>query len=110
MEQRRAVESGYWQLYRFNPEKYEQGEPALTVDSVIPGPDNSGTNGSTPETASPRYLNSEPVRTVAEYVCNSDRYADLYMTDPTEAGILGPELQADCNRQADALRNLAKEK
>lgn len=110
VEQRRAVESGYWQLYRFNPEKYEQGEPALTVDSVIPGPDNSGTNGSTPETASPRYLNSEPVRTVAEYVCNSDRYADLYMTDPTEAGILGPELQADCNRQADALRNLAKEK
>lgn len=110
VEQRRAVESGYWRLYRFNPEKYEQGEPALTVDSVIPGPDNSGTNGSTPETASPRYLNSEPVRTVAEYVCNSDRYADLYMTDPTEAGILGPELQADCNRQADALRNLAKEK
>lgn len=110
VEQRRAVESGYWQLYRFNPEKYEQGEPALTVDSVIPGPDNSGTNGSTPETASPRYLNSEPVRTVAEYVCNSDRYADLYMTDPTEAGILGPELQADCNRQADALRHLAKEK
>lgn len=110
VEQRRAVESGYWQLYRFNPEKYEQGEPALTVDSVIPGPDNSGTNGSTPETASPRYLNSEPVRTVAEYVCNSDRYADLYMTDPTEAGILGPELQTDCNRQADALRNLAKDK
>ena len=99
-----------WPLYRFNPEKYRQGEPAQTIDSVVPGNDNSGTNGSSPVTASPRYPNPEPVETVAEYTRNSDRYADLSMTDPTEAGILGPELQADCNRQADALRNLAKEK
>lgn len=110
VEERRAVEAGYWPLYRFNPEKYRQGEPALTIDSVVPGHDNSGTNGSSPVTASPRYPNPEPVETVAEYTRNSDRYADLSMTDPTEAGILGPELQADCNRQADALRNLAKEK
>ncbi len=110
VEQRRAVEAGYWPLYRFNPEKYRQGEAALTIDSVIPGADNSGTNGSSPQTASPRYATPEPVTTVADYVRSSDRYADLFMTDPTEAGILGPELQADCNRQADALRFLAKEK
>jgi pyruvate-ferredoxin/flavodoxin oxidoreductase len=110
VEERRAVEAGYWPLYRFNPEKCRQGESALTVDYVVSGHDNSGTNGSSPLTASPRYPNPEPVETVAEYTRNSDRYADLYMTDPTEAGILGPELQADCNRLTDKLRNLAKEK
>ena len=104
------MEAGYWPLYRFNPEKCRQGESALTVDYVVSGHDNSGTNGSSPLTASPRYPNPEPVETVAEYTRNSDRYADLYMTDPTEAGILGPELQADCNRLTDKLRNLAKEK
>lgn len=110
VEQRRAVESGYWPLYRFNPEAYVKGETALTIDSPVPGADNSGTNGSSPLTASPRYPNTEPVKTVAEYTVNEDRYADLKMTDPKEAGILGPELQQDCNRNLEALRRLAGDK
>ena len=110
VEQRRAVESGYWQLYRYDPRKTAAGQEALTIDSVVPGPDNSGTNGSDTLTASPAYPNAEPVRTVDEYVDNEDRYADLLMTDPTEAGILRPALQADCNRAADTLRYLSKKK
>ena len=103
VEQRRAVESGYWPLYRFRPEEYARGESGLTIDSVTPGPDNSGSNGSDQLTASPRYPNPEPVRTVQEYVMNEDRYADLNLADPTEAGILRPELQKDCNQATSAL-------
>lgn len=109
VEQRRAVESGYWPLYRFRPEEYADGKSGLTIDSVTPGPDNSGTNGSSELTTSPKFANNEPVRTVQEYVMNEDRYADLNMTDPLEAGILRPELQSDCNRLQDNLRMMASE-
>lgn len=110
VEQRRAVESGYWPLYRFNPVAYAKGEKALTIDSVIPGPDHSGNNGSSALTVSPPYPNREPVRTVDEYVMNEDRYADLGMTAPNKAGILRPKLQQDCNRNLDALKLIAGEK
>ena len=103
VEQRRAVEAGYWPLYRFRPEQYAQGESGLIIDSVTPGPDNSGTNGSSSLTASPRFPNPEPVRTVEEFAMNEDRYADLNLADPTEAGILRPELQKDCNQAKSAL-------
>lgn len=106
VEQRRAVESGYWPLYRFNPEAYAKGESPLIIDNAVPGPDNSGNNGSSPLTASPKYPNSEPVRNVSEYVSNEDRYADLNMTDPKAAAILRPELQKDCSRNLDALLSL----
>lgn len=109
VEQRRAVESGYWPLYRFRPEEYADGKSGLTIDSVTPGPDNSGNNGSSELTTSPKFANNEPVRTVQEYVMNEDRYADLNMTDPLEAGILRPELQSDCNRLQDNLRRMASE-
>ena len=108
VEQRRAVESGYWPLYRFRPEEYARGESGLTIDSVTPGPDNSGSNGSSELTASPRFENPEPMRTVEEYVMNEDRYADLNLSDSTEAGILRPELQKDCNQAKDALSYQAK--
>lgn len=103
VEERRAVEAGYWPLYRFNPEAIAKGESPLTIDSPIPGPDHSGANGSSPLTASPKYPNPEPVKTVAEYICNDDRYIDLKLIDPKAAAILHPELQEDCNRNLDAL-------
>lgn len=109
VEQRRAVESGYWPLYRFRPQDYAIGKPGLTLDTVNLGVDNSGTNGSSELTASPRFANPEPVHTIEEYVMNEDRYADLNMTDTTEAAILRPELQKDCNRINDNLHKTANE-
>lgn len=102
IEERRAVESGYWPLYRFDPRK----KLPLTIDSVIAGPDNSGSNGSVPETTSPAYRVPEPLRYVQEYINGDDRYADLRMTDPAEAGKLQPELQADCDRNLNALEKI----
>ena len=107
VEQRRAVEAGYWQLYRFMPDQTGTGKPTLTIDGVINGPDNSGSNGASELTASQKYPNAEPVQTVKDYIVNEDRYADLSMTDPDEAGILRPLLQKDCNRNKAALDRLA---
>ncbi len=107
VEERRAVEAGYWQLYRFNPTAGKDGEPVLTIDNAIPGADNSGSNGSEPETTSPSYPNPEPVRNINDYINNEDRYADLRMVDNREAGILQPELQKDCDRTEAMLRESA---
>lgn len=104
VEERRAVEGGYWPLYRFNPEAYARGEEALTVDGIIPGPDNSGHNGSVPEAASETYAKPEPVTDVEGFVSAEDRYADLAMVSPTEAAILRPQLQTDCDRVNLTLR------
>ena len=102
IEERRAVEAGYWPLYRFDPRL----KSPLVIDGAVPGPDNSGRNGATGQTASPGYPNPEPLSQVAEYINNDDRYADLRMTDPAEAGVLQPQLQADCDRNAEALKNI----
>ena len=103
IEERRAVEAGYWPLYRFNPEAYEKGENPLTIDHVIPGPDNSGTNGSNEETTSHKFSNSEPLDYIAQYIKEEDRYIDLNMISPERADLLQPKLQQDCNRENEAL-------
>lgn len=36
LEQKRAVESGYWQMYRFNPELKEAGKNPFVMDSKEP--------------------------------------------------------------------------
>ena len=36
LEEKKAVESGYWHLYRFNPAKAEAGENPFTLDSKAP--------------------------------------------------------------------------
>ncbi len=104
IEERRAVEAGYWPLYRFSPEAYARGENPLTVDQAIPGPDNSGSNGSTPETTSPGYKTAEPLEYVSQFTDSDDRYIDLKMLSPTRAAILGPQLQEDCDRTKQELK------
>jgi len=36
LEQKRAVECGYWQMYRFNPALKEAGKNPFTLDSKEP--------------------------------------------------------------------------
>ncbi len=106
VEERRAVEAGYWPLYRFNPANEES---PLTIDSYIPGPDNSGHNGSSPLTTSPAYPGGpEPLEDVHGYIIGDDRYMDLQMVDPHRADILRPLLQEDCNLENEALNKLSK--
>lgn len=80
VEEREAVRSGYWPLYRFNP---ANAEP-LTVDS--PEPDGG----------------------LITFINGEDRYADLRMIDPKEASILQPDLENRCNHIHALLQSLAK--
>lgn len=105
IEERRAVEAGYWPLYRFNPLNEES---PLTIDSVIPGPDNSGHNGSSALTTSPAYPGApEPLEDVHGFIMGDDRYMDLQMVDPQRAATLRPRLQEDCNLENEALGKLS---
>ncbi len=82
LEERAAVESGYWQLYRYNPLLAKEGKDPLTLDSPAPG-DNPG---------------------LIDFINGEDRYADLRMIDPAEAAILQPALKARCDSLYDLLK------
>lgn len=72
-EQRRAVATGYWPLYRFDPRLEAQGKNPLTIDSPDPQTDS-----------------------LIDFINGEDRYADLKMVDPSEASILQPDLRDRC--------------
>ena len=73
VEEREAVKSGYWQLYRYNPDLAKQGKNPLTVDYQAP-------DGQ-----------------LIPFINGEDRYADLKMVDPNEAAVLQPELKSRCD-------------
>ncbi len=60
-QQRRAVLSGYWPLYRYNPALAREGKNPLTLDSKA------------------------PTLPLAEYIYNETRYRMLTQSDPEEA-------------------------
>ncbi len=62
-ESKKAVESGYWQLYRYNPAA-EEGKNPLTVDS------------------------KEPKMDYREFIMNEVRYNSLYRANPERAEVL----------------------
>ena len=68
VEEKLAVKSGYWQLYRYNPDLARQGKEPLIVD--YPQPDNA----------------------LVQFINGEDRYADLRMIDPKAAALLQPAL------------------
>src|SRR3990172_2824827 len=83
-QQRLAVESGMWPLYRFNPDLAAEGKPALTLDS------------------------KEPKVSVKEYIYSENRYRRLVDTDEGRAEALFAKLERDVQRQQSALKRLAK--
>lgn len=84
MEEKMAVEAGYWPLYRYNPLLAEQGKEPLTIDSPIP-------DGK-----------------LIEFINGEDRYADMKMVDPSMAATLQPQLQQREQRIYDILTDSAK--
>lgn len=72
-EERDAVKSGYWQLYRYNPVLAAEGRQPLTVDY------------------------DEPNGTLVNFINGENRYADLKMVDPRMAAILQPKLAMKAN-------------
>lgn len=74
VEEKLAVKSGYWQLYRYNPDRIAQGLDPMQVDSAAPD------------------------GTLVQFINGENRYADLRMIDPKTAAALQPQLQQRATR------------
>jgi pyruvate-ferredoxin/flavodoxin oxidoreductase len=70
-EEKRAVESGYWPLYRYDPRRVEHGENPFQLDY------------------------KEPDGTIHDFIMGEVRYAALYKTFPKEAERLHKKLEEE---------------
>lgn len=69
--QKKAVQSGYWPLFRYNPDQVSQGKPAFKLDS------------------------KDPIIPVADYIGTENRFKMLFKADPEKAKNLANSLQED---------------
>lgn len=83
LQQKRAVESGHWPLYRFDPRLAEAGQNPFQLDSAPP---------------------SLPLE---EYYYSETRYSVLKQTDPATAARLIKEAKHDIQNQWQALQDMA---
>jgi len=82
-QQKLAVQSGIWPLYRFNPSLIDQGKNPLKIDS------------------------REPSIPVSEYAYNESRYRMLLQTDETRAEKLMKLAQYDASGKWDLYKQMA---
>ena len=82
-EEKRAVEAGYWQLYRFNPDLAEQGQNPFTLDS------------------------KEPTADYEEFIKSETRYTSLAKQFPEIAESLFQKAQADAKARLESYKRLA---
>lgn len=82
-EQKRAVEAGYWHLYRYNPDLKSQGKNPFILDSKAPTGD------------------------FCAYLMSQNRYASLKLSFPDRADALYSKAESDARERLDSYRNLA---
>ena len=82
--QKAAVLSGQWLLYRYDPRQASRGEPALHIDSA------------------------SPKLPVQEYLNLENRFKMLSKARPAEAKLLFQEAQKHVNARWQAYQQLAK--
>ncbi len=82
-ETKLAVDSGYWPLYRFNPQLKAEGKNPFILDS------------------------KQPDGSFKEFLKGEVRYAALQKTFPEEAERLHVRLEDECNSRYEKLRLLA---
>jgi pyruvate-ferredoxin/flavodoxin oxidoreductase len=82
-QQKAASESGHWPLYRFHPERTEQGSPGLQLDS------------------------KPPSRPLAEYIYREGRYRSLQQADPETAARLLAQAESELARRMQLYATLA---
>lgn len=80
---KRAVESGYWQLYRFNPTLKVEGKNPFSLDS------------------------KEPTRSFREFLDSEVRYASLAKAYPDHAEELFAKTEKDAKERLDSYKRLA---
>jgi pyruvate-ferredoxin/flavodoxin oxidoreductase len=84
-QQKLAVQSGYWPLYRFNPALATEGTNPLTLDS------------------------KEPTVDLEQFAYNETRFRMLQQSDPTRAADLMQLAKADVRRRWNEYLELAKQ-
>ena len=84
-EIRKAVEAGYWPLYRFNPELAEQGKNPLTLDS------------------------KEPTGDYQAFIRGETRYATLLKQFPEAAEKLFAKNEEDAKERLESYKKMAAE-
>ncbi|MCB9526329.1 MAG: 4Fe-4S binding protein, partial [Myxococcales bacterium] len=84
-QQKIAVETGYWPLYRFDPRRVAEGLPPLMLDSKPPKGD------------------------IGQFTRNETRFRMLMQKNPGRAKALLEQAQTDVQRRFDLLVRLAQE-
>jgi pyruvate-ferredoxin/flavodoxin oxidoreductase len=84
-QQKLAVQTGYWPLYRFNPELAAEGKNPLTIDS------------------------REPTVDLEQFAYNETRFRMLQQSDPGRAAELMQLAKADVRRRWNEYQELAKQ-
>lgn len=82
-EEKRAVQSGYWNLFRFNPALAEEGKNPFTLDS------------------------KEPTADYKEFIQSEVRYNRLSRSNPERAAELFDKAAADAKAKYEALKEKA---
>jgi pyruvate-ferredoxin/flavodoxin oxidoreductase len=83
-QQQRAVQSGLWPLYRFDPRLIEQGQPPLQLDS------------------------KPPKLAVADYTKNETRFRMVERIDPDRFERLGQRAQQEARQRIALYQQLAE--
>ena len=81
---KKAVESGYWSLYRYDPRLKEQSRNPFTLDS------------------------KEPSADFKEFLMSEVRYASLFRSFPEQADALFAKANADARDRVDNYIRMAK--
>jgi len=83
LEQKKAVEAGYWPLYRFNPELADKGENPFSLDS------------------------KDPVASYHDFIMGENRYATLAKMFPDKAEKLFAQAEKDAADRLASYKRLA---
>jgi pyruvate-ferredoxin/flavodoxin oxidoreductase len=83
-QQRLAVQSGIWPLFRYNPMLLEEGQNPLSIDS------------------------KEPTVRVEEYAYNETRYRMLLQSDEVRAEMLMKQARGDVQKRWELYRQMAE--
>ena len=83
IEAKKAVDAGYWHLYRYNPTRAEQGENPFILDS------------------------KEPTQDVKDFLLGEVRYASLKNVFPEKADAFFDKTAADMKTRLESYKTLA---
>ena len=83
-EQKKAVECGYWHLYRYDPRRKQEGENPFTLDSKAPTGD------------------------FQQFLLGQNRYASLKLSFPEQAAELYAKAERDARERLESYQALAR--